>query len=741
MSGLAELIVSVGADIRDFSRKMSTVSKEVSSVGKDLNDSIGNVGNSASQSAGLIATSFKGIGGVIAGAFAVGGVVNFSKNVIQTTADIQALESQYAQVMGKMKGNTDKYLDEMGAKWNKHPNELKSAYTQYVAILKGKGVAEQDAHKLAKDMLDRTVDANAFANEDMAATTDRFMAMVKGEYDSLDTAMVNLSATMLNDKAQEVYGKKFEDLSVTQQEQLKIQEAIRQHTSAGVFGQGVREADSYNNNVANLKNTWGELMATMGSPIIPIVNDALSGMTSILKSIDFGTIKEGFTGLFSKFTEGSTVVQKWSQMFQTIKPLVQEAISTVVTFVQEKLEVLKTFWDQNGSQILQAVSNVWKGIQAVFEFVFPVILAVVKHVWNSIKGVIDGALNIVMGLVKTFSGLLTGDFKGMWEGIKQLFKGAIQFVWNLMNLSFVGGLKKLAVSLIKSLVKSMKGLWDDIALKFMYGKDKVVELVTAMKSKGVSIFESIKTGIGNIVSGLWNTINNIFNTMKSGVTSIFYGIKSVASSVWNGINSSIQTVVNGIKSTVSSVWEGIKSTTSSVFNGIKSTATSVWNGIKDAITKPIETAKDTVLKIIDTIKDAFANMKITIPKPKLPSVSVNMKKNSMGIPYPDFNVSWNAKGGIFNGASILGGGQGVGEKGAEAVLPIQHKRYMRPFARAVAQHMDSMKGNTPQGDNITICLEYHGVSKREEVAGMIEEIDRQLGARWRRASRMGISSI
>ena len=59
------------------------------------------------------------------------------------------------------------------------------------------------------------------------------------------------------------------------------------------------------------------------------------------------------------------------------------------------------------------------------------------------------------------------------------------------------------------------------------------------------------------------------------------------------------------------------------WDSIKATASNVWNNIKTAITRPIESARDTVLNIIQRIKDAFANLKITIPKPKLPHVEVN----------------------------------------------------------------------------------------------------------------------
>ena len=77
-------------------------------------------------------------------------------------------------------------------------------------------------------------------------------------------------------------------------------------------------------------------------------------------------------------------------------------------------------------------------------------------------------------------------------------------------------------------------------------------------------------------------------------------------------------------------------------------------------------------------------MKITIPKPKLPHISVSTKTKTVGnisIPYPDFDINWYAQGGIFNTPSIVG----LGEAGAEAVLPLERNTgWMDTLAAKIA---------------------------------------------------------
>lgn len=334
MGVIKNLMVRVGADFSGLSDGMRGAQHEVNSFGSKFKGSMAIVG------------------AAVVGAGAV--MVGFGKTMVNAAADSQALQSQYSQVMGKMKSDTDKYLDEMSKKWNKHPNELKSAYLQYVAILKSKGVAEKEAHELAKQYLDRTVDANAFANEDMATTTERFMAGIKGEYDSLDTAMVNLSQTMLNDTSVKEYGKKFDELTVAQQESLKASIMLKQHTSAGVLGQGVREADSYANNLAMVKQKWNDVMVSFGNKALPIVNDILKKLAedvlpnlyTRLSNVWSQLEKKGVIDDIKKSWDNLKTVLKWSL---DNLPLIGAAIAGVTTkiaaqFIIERLVTLYNSW-------------------------------------------------------------------------------------------------------------------------------------------------------------------------------------------------------------------------------------------------------------------------------------------------------------------------------------------------------------------------------------------------------------
>lgn len=304
--------------------------------------------------------------------------------------------------------------------------------------------------------------------------------------------------------------------------------------------------------------------------------------------------------------------------FNTIKGAVSKALGAVVTFIKGKFKEIKSFWDSNGQQILAAFRNIFNGImlvvgpvlkgiwatikfilpaiKALFKVTFTIILSIVKSVWNNIKGLITGALNVIMGIVKIFSGLFTGDFKKMWEGVKQLFKGAFQVIWNWINLLFVGRILKAGKLLFSGLKSVVSAGWSGIKSIFSTVIKWIVNFVksgwTKLKNVTSSVFGAIKkffstiwNGIKSIFKGLISSIvsivKNRWSSMKNTTTSVFSAIKKFLTGIWSGIKSSIGNLVGKLKDGVISAWGTLKSKTASIFSSIKTTLKNLWEDIVD----------------------------------------------------------------------------------------------------------------------------------------------------------------
>ena len=107
--------------------------------------------------------------------------------------------------------------------------------------------------------------------------------------------------------------------------------------------------------------------------------------------------------------------------------------------------------------------------------------------------------------------------------------------------------------------------------------------------------------------------------------------------------------------------------------------------IQKKITGPIESARDLVDKAVAKIKGFFPiDVGKILDNIRLPKFTVDGGEAPYGIMGkgypPSFDISWNAKGGVFDGPSIIG----VGEAGPEAVVPLSENR-LKPLTDAIAE--------------------------------------------------------
>ena len=469
----------------------------------------------------------------------------------------------------------------------------------------------------------------------------------------------------------------------------------------------------------------GKFVSAIGG-IVSGIGTAISAVSSIASAIS------GLGGVIGLLTNPITLVIAgiaafaaafvycWNNV-EGFKEKVTEAFNTVCSIVSGVVstvwDVIQTVWGAIKPFVVDVFSGIATIIGEVFTIILDIVVPVVEGIWNTIQAV----WGAIKPYVEAIFGGIADYLGGIWDVIYSVIKGALDIIKAVMEGDW-GAIKDIVINMVEGIKDGVQRTWDGI-------KQVVSTVLDGIKSVVSSAWEGIKSAISSALDAIKSVVSSIWESIKSKISSVLDAIKSVVSSAWEGIKSKISSALEGVKSVASNAWENIKSTASSAFESVKSTASSVWNGIKSAITRPIESAKNTVLGIVDKIKSAFSGMHISIPKPKLPHINVGSKSVFGGkVSIPTFSIDWYAKGGFFNSANVIG----VGEAGREAVLPLENKRNMKPYAQAVASLMNDFTGGNNGGTYNINITQNNTINSELDIKKVSQELARETERECRR---------
>lgn len=168
-------------------------------------------------------------------------------------------------------------------------------------------------------------------------------------------------------------------------------------------------------------------------------------------------------------------------------------------------------------------------------------------------------------------------------------------------------------------------------------------------------------------------------------------------------------------------WDKIKATVTSVASSIWNSVKTAFNNVVNTISSTMEKAKNTVSNIINKIK-GFFNFKWELPKLKMPKVNITGKFSLVPPEVPKFSISWHEKGYVFDNPTVFGyngGLHGVGENGAEMLLPLENNlTYLDKLAALITDRM---------GANKPVVLEVDGKVFAQTAINTINQQTRQTG--------------
>lgn len=437
---------------------------------------------------------------------AAGALIDFGKNAIQASADIEAEISLYQQVFGELESAATGALESISQDTNILSTRLRGIGTGAFMQFKGAGVDAGNALSMMDKYTRLAADAAAAYNISVEEADQKLRSFIRGNTEAGDSIGLFTSESQRNERAMATYKKKWTDLTEAQKQMLMLGVVEEIYKQTEVVGQAAREGHEWENVIGNLNNAFTQLSATVGSPfreaLIPVI--------------------EKLTG----FLSDDTVTMRFGMIAASIGNLAGKAFDGAINLIDAMLKWSNGEETGDGFQIIKDV--------------FSIIGNTAEAAYNGAKAVVDA----VLGLMDSDAGPLeqAGEF---FKDLKTLtesegFQTAVSVLTGILAIFLALNSPILLVGAALALIVTH---WQDIkewANKAYVAFKAFIE--THVPEGFMSSVTSVLNGISDIVSTIYSTWTAFLDSLSSGKAQ--QGIANVQSAMnEGGIGSAVSTAV------------------------------------------------------------------------------------------------------------------------------------------------------------------------------------------------------
>lgn len=347
----------------------------------------------------------------------------------------------------------------------------------------------------------------------------------------------------------------------------------------------------------------------------------------------------------------------------------QPVLTAFTAFAADALAVIVPYIQQiaaeYGPQLKTTLDNIASALEPVAAFIannLPIIA--------TIAGIIlaIGAAYSVASAAMTVYTTVTG----LWSAATTIAT-AVQTAFAAVNVAALAPILAViaAITAVVAVIVLCVKHWDKIKETVSKVVNAIKEKVSEMKDKVTGFFDTMKTKVTEKVETLKENAKNKIESMKTAIGNKVSAIKDnlLEKFKFAGIKDKIQGAIDNAKDKFDSMKTAIATKVSSIVTSVSEK----FGSIKTKISEKINGARDAVKNAIDKMK-GFFNFSWSLPKIKMPKISISGKFSLNPPSAPKFSINWNRLGGIFDKPTIFGYGgslQGLGEDGAEAVVPLE----------------------------------------------------------------------
>lgn len=326
-----------------------------------------------------------------------------------------------------------------------------------------------------------------------------------------------------------------------------------------------------------------------------------------------------------------------------IKAGIQDFIGNITSNLPQMLKI--------GTEILTSlVEGIIQNLPALMQCGLQLLTSLGQAIISLLPTLLSVGTQMIVELAQ---GLITG-IPIFLANINNLINQAIAWIQSSGSSQFINQgvsmISKLASGFFKALPSIIAGIATIVG--------NIIRLIVAAAPKLLAAGLKI---IGQLAVGFVRALPKIIAAVAKVAAGAIKGLAKLPGQMLSAGSKAVASLAKGFSP--AKVIAAAGKIVSGVLSKLRGLPGQVWNAVKSV---PGKLAK------------AF---KFKFSLPKLPKVHVTTKTGFMGVKYPV--LSWNAKGGVFTGPTIVGN-QGFGEAGPEYVLPL-NKNSLAPLASLLTE--------------------------------------------------------
>ena len=531
---VAEGVVLIDADAKGVGAQ----------IAKDLDDNQGTV---AQSGAGIGRSIFGGIIGAwaaIGGAQIVGG---FFTGAIGGASDLNEMLSKSSAIFGANAGAIEAFGNNAAKNVGLSKSAAIAAAAGFGDMFLQLGFVEDAAAAMSQQVVIAAADLGSFSNLETADVADRISAAFRGEYDSLQAVIPNISAARVESEALAATGKTVAS-ELTAQEKAAAVLAIVQKDGARAMGDFSRTSDGAANKQKILTAELENQTTKLGSALLPAWNNVLSFMTDtalpafgwLIDNLPLvGSVLGGLaTALVVAFAPAiwGAVAATWAFTAALLaNPLTWIVIGiTALVAGIIWLATQTTFFQDVWTNVTTAIGTAWNWLwTTVLQPVFQAIGEVFTWIYNNV------IMPIVTGIM-IYIGLWAAVITWLWETVISPVFSAIGevFQWLYQNV-------------ISPVVGFIQAGIQGLGLVFQWLHANIIAPVFAALGAAFQwVWANVISPVVGFISG---AITNVGNTIRS----VFGGIGSFIGSAFQAALNVVRGPINGIIGLVNSAIRGL----------------------------------------------------------------------------------------------------------------------------------------------------------------------------------------